>query len=66
LVKLARTNHVRPEMRREQEILGSSDRELQRSLEGALMRLVKILARQLAREAVASAQAPIITEPADE
>jgi hypothetical protein len=52
-------------MRREQEILGTGDRELPRSLEGALMQLVRILARQLAREAVAFAQAPI-TEPADE
>jgi hypothetical protein len=52
-------------MRHEHEIVGSSDRELRRNLEGALMRLVRILARQLAREAVAAAQAPI-TEPEDE
>jgi hypothetical protein len=52
-------------MQREREVLGSTDRELQSSLEEALMRLVRILAHQAAREVVASTPAPI-TEPADE
>jgi hypothetical protein len=40
-------------MRREQEVSG--DRELQRSLEEALMRLVRILARPAACEVMAKA-----------
>jgi hypothetical protein len=52
-------------MRRQKEVSGSSDRVLQSSLEEALLRLVRILANQAAREAVALTPAPI-TSPADE
>jgi hypothetical protein len=49
---------------RRKEALDASDQKLRSGSEEALKRLVGILARQAAREAVASTPAPI-TEPAD-
>jgi excisionase family DNA binding protein len=47
-------------------ILGSSDQGLQSDLAEALARLIRILARQAARDAVASTPAPITERAADD
>jgi hypothetical protein len=52
-------------MRREIEALGSNDPALESGFEEALVRLVRILARQAAREEAALTPAQI-TEPADD
>ena len=52
--------HVRRKMRREQEVFGSGDRAFQSSLEEALKRII----RMLAREAVCEASTQLPMEPA--